>query len=96
MPLISVGKQKELVMLLFFWEEEIVRWNLLSVEEMELRERFEAGEGDVREELEALGARMRLRPSLRDQSGRESGRVSIDAREELPSYEQASRERQGR
>lgn len=79
MPRICVQKQRELVMLLFFWEEESTRWRLLSAEEEELQGR----EGDgVRMELEVVRAKKRVLPSLRDQSGR----VLEGEGERLPSY----------
>lgn len=97
MPNISVQKQRELVMLLFFWEEEIMRWRLLEGEESEIQGRL--GEEGVREgwrvELEhalrMVRARKRVLPSLRDQSGR----VIEGGEERLPSYAEARATRFG-
>ncbi|KAF2165708.1 hypothetical protein M409DRAFT_67076 [Zasmidium cellare ATCC 36951] len=98
MPNISVQKQRELVMLLFFWEEEITRWRLLEGEEAEIRGRLEE-EGEWREgarmELEhalrVVRAKKRVLPSLRDQSGR----VFQGGEERLPSYAEARAGRYG-
>ncbi|KAK4495896.1 hypothetical protein PRZ48_013164 [Zasmidium cellare] len=98
MPNISVQKQRELVMLLFFWEEEITRWRLLESEEAEIKGRLEE-EGQWREgarmELEhalrVVQAKKRVLPSLRDQSGR----VIEDGEERLPSYAEARAMRHG-
>ena len=46
MPTITVEKQRRLVMLLFFWEEECTRWKLLEGEEEDVRGRL--GEDGLR------------------------------------------------
>lgn len=102
MPMISVEKQRSLVMFLFFWEEEITRWRLLSAEEDEIRKTLESGaeggrqglsEGyriELEEHLRVVQARKRVMPSLRDESGRV---VQSEEEEQLPSYEEARRQR---
>lgn len=92
MATISERKQRELVLLLFFMEEEIVRWRLLGREEEEIRERLQDRtlEGEVREELEQFLAMVRDRkvvlPSFRDESGRMKDGGDDGA---LPSYAEA-------
>jgi len=84
--IISVPKQRELVNMLFFWEEECTRWRLLDMEERELVDRLGVGgvEGDERiageESLKVIMAKKRIPPSLRDESGR-----AVEG-EELPAY----------
>ncbi|MCJ1462768.1 hypothetical protein MMC07_001371 [Pseudocyphellaria aurata] len=72
--IISVHRQRKLVSLLFFWEEELMRWRLLEEEENEVRrfldEENNAGEGGEREEelrvaLGRVRARRCMPPSLR-------------------------------
>ncbi|MCJ1429238.1 hypothetical protein MMC29_007151 [Sticta canariensis] len=74
LAIISVQRQRTLVGLLFFWEEELVRWRLLDDEEEEIRriigEEEAAGEGgEMGEELRvALGkvvAKRSMPPGLR-------------------------------
>lgn len=95
MPVISAEKQRELVMLLFFWEEESTRWRLLNSETDEIRQKL-AEEGlsdsyriELGETLKILEARKRVLPSLRDQSGR----VMCMDDEQLPTYDEARRAR---
>ncbi len=40
-PEISIHTQRQLVCLLFFWEEEVTRWRLLDEEEAEIRKAIE-------------------------------------------------------
>ena len=98
MPNISVQKQRELVMLLFFWEEETTRWRLLESEEAEIKARLEEErqwrEGarmELEHALRLVQAKKRVLPSLRDQSGR----VIEDGDERLPSYAEARAMRHG-
>lgn len=83
--IISLAKQRTLVNMLFLWEEEIVRWQLLCSEEDELKQRIgsdlmTADEKRAAEQhLLVVQAKKRIPPSLRDESGR-----ARDA--ELPSY----------
>ena len=83
---LSIARQRKLVNLLFFWEEELVRWRLLSEEERRIEEELNGDlSGDesqnfhLREALQVLAARKRVRPSLRDDSGRPNDEV-------LPGY----------
>lgn len=83
LAILSMPKQRELVMLLFFWEEEIVRWEAFTTEEREFETRLlEVGMADgVRNELEcmlgAARAKKRVAPSKREAYG---------AGEQLPAY----------
>jgi hypothetical protein len=76
MPTISARKQRQIVCLLFFWEEEIVRWQLLVEQEEEIKERIGTTYMSDRDSLEAahvleaLDAKKRSLPSARDESGR--------------------------
>ena len=86
--LISRPKLKKLVEMLFFWEEEIVRWRLLTQEEDELAERLALGSIlDVSEKtyceetLRVIRAKKQVRPSMRDESG--AGHIDDAA---LPAY----------
>lgn len=84
--IISVPKQRELVNMLFFWEEECTRWRLLEQEESELVSSLENGvDGDgkiaAEEALKVVRAKRRVPPSLRDESGR-----VVHGEEELPAY----------
>ena len=47
--IITVQKQRELVMMLFYWEEELVRWRLLCEEEGRLRTALVQLSGDSNE-----------------------------------------------
>nr|POE47168.1 hypothetical protein CFP56_00500 [Quercus suber] len=86
LAIISVPKQRMLVNLLFFWEEEVVRWQLLCSEAEELQQRLtipelSAGERRAAEQqLQVVLAKKQVPPSLRDESGRARGE------EELPGY----------
>ena len=42
LALISISKQRKLINFLFYWEEELVRWRLLSEEENEIAERLDS------------------------------------------------------
>ncbi|MCJ1405432.1 hypothetical protein MMC11_008660 [Xylographa trunciseda] len=89
LAVISVHAQRRLVGMLFFWEEELVRWALLAAEEAEIRACLEeaeregdAGRGEeLRVALAGLQARRRMLPSAR-------GAVS-DGAHVLPAYGQA-------
>jgi hypothetical protein len=83
MPSLAITRQRELVMLLFFWEEEIARWTSFSSQEDEIEQRLkerELGEGlkaELRCLLGAAKANRRVVPSLRDTYGQE---------DQLPAY----------
>ena len=83
--IISVPKQRELVDLLFFWEEELVRWRLLCDAEKEASRRVahcsvDGGDlEDAKMTLEKVRLEKRLPPSARDESGQPK-------QGELPSY----------
>lgn len=85
LAMLGVARQRLLVHMLFFWEEELVRWRLLCGEEAELLQRLtipELRDGERRaadQQLRIVRARKGVAPSLRD----ESGRVR---EEELPGY----------
>jgi hypothetical protein len=85
--IISVPSQRKLVNLLFFWEEELMRWRLLGEEEEEIRTAMGSGKGvddsaDLEMALKGVEARRKMLPSMRkeDGGGREGG--------ELPGYEE--------
>jgi len=84
--IISVPKQRELVNMLFFWEEECTRWRLLEQEEASLVERMGIDEVDggekihLEESLKIVRAKKRVVPSLRDEAGKTLGT------EDLPGY----------
>jgi hypothetical protein len=83
-PSLSIPKQRELVMLLFFWEEETARWMALGSEESELEQRLEERELSqvLRAELgcmlEAARVKKRLVPSERN--------AHLSREEQLPAY----------
>lgn len=95
MPILGVVKQRDLIKLLFFWEEECTRWRLLGDEEKEIEQQLEAddlAEGykvQLQEALKMVQAKKKVLPSLRD----ESGNVKAVQNEQLPSYEEARRQR---
>lgn len=73
MPIVGgISKQRELVILLFFWEEQIRRWRLLEEEEKELKQKLvdmTAGQDSRTELVEALRvmqSRKRMLPSHRE------------------------------
>jgi hypothetical protein len=90
MPTISARKQRQIVCLLFFWEEEIVRWELLVEQEEEIKERIggttcmsDRDRLEAAHVLEELDAKKRSLPSARDQSGR---LLREEQEEPLPEY----------
>lgn len=69
---LSVHRQRKLVSLLFFWEEELTRWRLLDEEEVEIRTAMEMQGGDHEALKVALGTvwvRRSTPPSKRDREG---------------------------
>ena len=88
--IISVPKQRELVNMLFFWEEETVRWRLLRKEEARLEKTLTGLPDDsderiaIEEGLKVVHAKKRVPPSLRDDSGH-----GMEA--DLPGYERHER-----
>ncbi|WPG99917.1 Hypothetical protein R9X50_00273800 [Acrodontium crateriforme] len=84
--IISVPKQRELVNMLFFWEEEMMRWRLLSREEDDLTSQLSNSTLSAnalvhaKENLQIVQAKKRVPPSRRDDSGR-------SFEELLPGYE---------
>jgi len=85
LAVISVHAQRKLVGLLFFWEEECMRWKLLDQEEREILAALEQNKGnaDLECALEAVRMKMRLLPSKR---GEGTVNVGHGAGHELPSY----------
>lgn len=74
--------------MLFYWEEELVRWRLLTDEEREIEANLRDLQGlseneriHLQEELKILQARKRVLPSLRDQSGSSQATTAV-----LPRY----------
>ncbi|KAF7191990.1 hypothetical protein HII31_06635 [Pseudocercospora fuligena] len=94
MPTITVEKQRRLVMLLFFWEEECTRWKLLEGEEEEVRGKLgEEGLGEgYREQFEMMLRLAEMKKAVLPSERDESGRVLQSGEEEvLPSYEEVGR-----
>jgi hypothetical protein len=91
---ISARKQRELVLLLFFMEEEITRWRLLSNQEDEIKSNVEGGglllvaRTELEMSLKLVQAQKNVAPSLRDASGR---MLPVHGEERLPEYEEAAR-----
>ena len=74
--IIPVPKQRELVNMLFWWEEELTRWRLLDEEEAEIVRSIGArdngaqdGEAELQERLQVIEAKRRVVPSLRRADG---------------------------
>jgi adenylate kinase family enzyme len=74
--IIPVPKQRELVNMLFWWEEELTRWRLLDEEEAEIVKAISArdngaqdGEAELQERLRVIEAKQRVVPSLRRADG---------------------------
>ena len=91
---ISARKQRDLVLLLFYMEEEIMRWRLLSSQEEDLK-RSLAGDGMSAEERHELEMNLKLvqaQKSVLPSSRAASGRMLPGQGEEtLPGYEEALR-----
>ena len=91
--IISVHKQRKLVGMLFFWEEELKRWQMLEDEEKEighvLKGFEESGDTSQAEELRiVLGqiqVQRRMEPSLRESDG---NGVTGNEEHVLPEYGQ--------
>ncbi|RFU26824.1 hypothetical protein B7463_g9521, partial [Scytalidium lignicola] len=85
LAVISVHAQRKLVGMLFFWEEECMRWNVLDGEEKEIMESIEMnGEtNDLTVALEAVKMKRGLLPSMR---GEWTINVGPGRGHELPRY----------
>jgi hypothetical protein len=87
LAIISVHAQRKLVGLLFFWEEELMRWKMLDAEEKEILGALETeggtGNKDLEVALEAVEMKKKLLPSQR---GEETANVGKGRGHELPSY----------
>jgi len=85
LAVISVHAQRKLVGMLFFWEEECTRWNLLDAEEREILRALDKNPGNVDLEvaLEAVKMRKNLLPS---QGAEGTANVTPGAGHKLPSY----------
>lgn len=86
---ISIHAQRKLVGLLFFWEDEVTRWNLMEAEEAHIERERAAGQGEdvaARENLDGalrvLLANRALVPSKRQPNG-----APIES---LPTYSQSA------
>ncbi|KAH0563139.1 hypothetical protein GP486_002294 [Trichoglossum hirsutum] len=66
---LSVHRQRKLVGLLFWWEEELVRWRLLEEEEAEIRHLLtqEGEREDLMVALKVVEAKKKMLPSVRAQ-----------------------------
>ena len=81
--IISVPKQRELVNMLFFWEEEVTRLKLLDQEETNIRQAID-GQGeneDLSMALQVVRRKRGMLPSMRKGNG------SSRREEVLPDYE---------
>jgi hypothetical protein len=83
---VPVHSQKRLIVLLFAWEEELMRWRLLEEEEHEIKtvmgeERSTGGEnvGHLEKRLLEIDGLKKLKPSLR-------ARRASNVHETLPAY----------
>lgn len=90
MPVVGgISKQRELVMLLFFWEEELRRWRILEAEEQELKQKLlhmtevDESKSGLVEALRIVQSRKRTLPSHRH--GYDG--IMPAANEQLPRYE---------
>jgi hypothetical protein len=88
-----VPKTRELVNMLFFWEEEVTRLRLLDDEIREIegviRERGEGASGieELEMALKAAQGKREVVPSKRLRDGTVVGEESGGREEELPAYE---------
>lgn len=83
--IVSVPKQRELVDMLFWWEEELTRWRLLDEEQAEIEgvmsaasEGSQHDEVELQERMRVIEAKRRVLPSLRRSDG------SLKVTEERP------------
>jgi hypothetical protein len=83
--IIPIPKQRELVDMLFWWEEEVTRWRLLDEEQEEIESAILArgggsqdDEAELQERLRVIEAKRRVLPSLRRSDG------SLKVTEERP------------
>jgi hypothetical protein len=86
LSIISVHAQRKLVGLLFFWEEECMRWNLLAQEEAEILNAMgyqHVDNNDLDFALKAVEMKRLLLPSLRAEA---TVNISQGVGHELPSY----------
>jgi hypothetical protein len=94
MSSMSVRKQRQFVQLMFFMEEEVTRWRLLTTEEDTLVARIGSEGSDGRNlpeitlMLEKLRADKKVPPSRREASGEIHG---VESGEQLPRYEDVGR-----
>lgn len=86
MACISIHAQRKLVGMLFFWEEELTRFQLLDAEEAEILMAIQAEGGqnrDLEMALRAVQMKKKLVPSER---GEATANITEGAGHELPSY----------
>lgn len=85
LAVISVHAQRKVVGMLFFWEEECMRWKLLDEEEKEILAAQEAngGNDDLAVALASVRMKMKLLPSQRGES---TANVGQGAGHVLPTY----------
>jgi hypothetical protein len=86
-----VAAQRKTIGMLFFWEEEAIRWLLLEQERAEIAAAMEGAEDEaVKRELavrmESVKMRMAMRPSQRGTVVDGPGDVSRSAAEAPPEY----------
>jgi hypothetical protein len=86
LAIISVHAQRKLVGMLFFWEEECMRWKLLDEEEKEILEGLARGNSENRDialALEAVEMKRTLLPSQREE---DTANVGKGRGHELPAH----------
>lgn len=86
MAVISVHAQRKLVGMLFFWEEECVRWKLLDAEEKEILSALGTNKEnvDMACALEAVEMKKKLLPSQRAEG---TANIGSGKGYELPQYQ---------
>jgi hypothetical protein len=85
---VSVKAQRKTVGMLFFWEEECIRWRLLEQEKAEIETAMRQGEGNLEDHakrelemrLEQVKMRQGMRPTQR--KGEQSGGATMPGVEE--------------
>jgi hypothetical protein len=85
-PCISVHAQRKLVGMLFFWEEELTRFQLLDAEEADILMAIKAG-GCQNQDLEVVLRAVQMRKNLvPSQRGEATANITGGVGYELPSY----------
>jgi len=85
---ISVAGQRKVVGMLFFWEQEALRWRLLDQEEAELKAAMEESDAtdDQRRELQTRLESVRMRRAMKPSQRVGEGESAAQQPEEPPAY----------